>query len=286
MLCSQAFSKLRQMLSVIYEEREARRMAAIVMEDAFGWTTAREDRTLSLEEEDQWTAIRERLSNHEPLQYVLGQADFYGLKFLVDQRVLIPRQETEELVHWILENKSLTTGVEPAKPAAKLLDIGTGSGCIAITLKRKWPQLEVHGLDVSAGALGLAKRNAKRHSVEIHFHELDILRFDHRDRLGDYQLIVSNPPYIPPSEKELMGRSVIEFEPAEALFTPEEDPLLFYRKIARFAQLHLTAGGRLFMECNEFRIGAVQTVLKDCHFKNITVRQDLQGKERMICGQR
>ena len=223
--------------------------------------------------------IKTRLLAGEPVQYVVGFAWFYGLKFKVNPTVLIPRPETEELVEWVLETvKNLK--LETQNP--KLLDIGTGSGCIPITLKVKKPSLNISAVDISEGALITASRNAYRMNADVEFQRIDILNESEWSQLADFHIIVSNPPYIPNFEKALMEDNVLSYEPHLALFVEDEKPLIFYEKIADFAKKHLCTEGSLFFECNEFNAAEVVEMLEEKGFKTVELRRDMSGKNRMI----
>jgi release factor glutamine methyltransferase len=274
-----SFDEFVQSLSAHFDPREAQSMARIVFEDCFDlqrsqFATAQ----LSPAQSAQLQSIHDQLLTQKPLQYILGQADFYGLKFKVDPRVLIPRPETEELVEWVLEV------IENQFPNRNLriLDIGTGSGCIPIVLQKKLPKAEVWGLDVSAAALELAHENATLNQVQVNWCEQDILHEELWPQLPTFDLIISNPPYIPYQEQALMPPQVTDFEPHLALFVDDVDPLLFYRVIAKFAQKHLNAGGNLFFECNEYNASEVVVLLKESGWREVELRKDLSGKERMI----
>lgn len=269
---------LEESLQVRYEPGEAQSITRIVLEDAFVYRGDQKDRELSPEEEMLYLHVRQRLLRGEPVQYILGEADFYGLKFLVDPRVLIPRQETEELVYWVLE-----TWKQSGKPGdKKVLDIGTGTGCIPITIKHEAPTLDVYGLDVKADILQLAEENAHRHKTDINWIERDILDTSQWEKLGQFDYIISNPPYIPPSQQHLMPEHVLAYEPELALFAPENDPLVFYREIGLFAYQHLPDGGYLFFETNEFNAERVADLLKDIGFTEVELKKDIQGKNRMV----
>ncbi len=263
---------------MIYEEREAESIARIVFEDAFQIHNFHRQDDLSSEYLTRLGEIEKRLLSHEPVQYILGLADFYGLKFKVNKHVLIPRQETEELVLWILEegNKRVQ------KTEIKVLDIGTGSGCIPITLKKKMPNWKIDALDVSEQALIIARENAERNNTEINFFQLDILNETLWNDLDEYDIIVSNPPYIPENEEKLMPENVLKFEPHLALFVKDGNPLIFYEKIARFAVEKLNHRGELFFEVNEFNANQVLQIVENMNFAKTTLKQDLNGKFRMI----
>ena len=272
MTIEETHQALTKSIQPIYGEREASSIARIVFEDAFQLFDVSSKKEFLFT--DKFTAIQQRLVQQEPVQYVLGQADFYGLKFKVSPDVLIPRPETEELVHWILETNE---SVEPA-----ILDIGTGSGCIPITLKKKIPRAIVSGLDISEKALAIARANGTWNEVMLFFIQLDILQKSDWDDLPDYDIIISNPPYIPHNEADLMPTWVKDYEPALALFVEHPDPLLFYRVIADFAAIHLTSNGYLFFETNEFNAQEVAQLLKDKYFQEVVIQKDMSGKERMI----
>ncbi|MBL7816471.1 MAG: peptide chain release factor N(5)-glutamine methyltransferase [Saprospiraceae bacterium] len=254
-----------------YGEGEARAMCRYVFDDYFGTQSDSETfLPFLLEDLDK---IKQRLLQSEPVQYVVGFAWFYGFKFKVNNNVLIPRPETEELVEWILTHKKAQTSV---------LDIGTGSGCIPVTLKVKKPQWTIAAVDVSEGALITASRNAYRLNADVDFKRLDILNEKEWTQLGTFDIIVSNPPYIPQFEKTLMAKNVLDFEPAVALFVEDENALIFYEQIADFALTHLNTEGALFFECNEFNAYEVATLLKTKGFTDIELRKDMSGKDRMI----
>lgn len=226
-----------------------------------------------------------KLQTHMPVQYVLGEADFFGLKFKVNPSVLIPRPETEELVAWVLEEKEAGSDVEKSGEREKLkaiLDIGTGSGCIPIAIKKNWPKAVVFALDISAEALQTAQKNALLNQVEVNFFQSDILNFDAVKEARQFAIIVSNPPYITPKEKKLMQPNVLDFEPHQALFVPEENPLQFYKAIAKYASFMLQKNGLLFLEINENFGQQTAALLQQHGFINIELRQDFRNKDRMI----
>lgn len=229
----------------------------------------------------------QRLKNFEPIQYIIGETEFFGMPFKVDKNVLIPRPETEELVLWLLES------VPPLKRARgmfSILDIGTGSGCIPIVLASELPKAKITAVDISEGALEIAKQNAKLNEVNINFIEIDILNSNAWNlvvknlvsKTIEIDCIVSNPPYIRELERELMQANVIKHEPATALFVKDNDALIFYRKIADFAQIYLKQDGNLFFEINEYLGNDVSKMLEEKDFKNIEIRKDIFGKDRMV----
>lgn len=272
------FEQLVNDLISRYGAGEARSIARIVFEDAFGARRPAEAR-LSPEEMPRFEDIRQRLLHGEPVQYVLGQADFFGLKFAVNASVLIPRQETEELVAWVLEwLKTLEN------PAPHVLDIGLGSGCIAVTLKRKRPAIRLFGIEKSPEALALAEQNARTWLGEqaFVFSLADILDTTTLPAFPPLDVIVSNPPYITRNEQHWMPEHVLAHEPALALFVDNDDPLQFYRAIGQFAQQQLAPNGTLFFECNEFHAAEVADLLRQLGFAHAELRRDLSGADRMV----
>jgi len=214
-----------------------------------------------------------RLKRFEPIQYILGETEFFGLKLKVKPGVLIPRPETEELVQWMTE----TTW--PSKP--KILDVGTGSGCIALALKNKLPFAEISAIDFSKEALQTATENAALNDLEVEFIQSDILQWS-KINWPLYDGIVSNPPYVRELEKKEMQANVLKYEPETALFVPDDDPLIFYHQIGHFAQHYLKAEGKLFFEINESMGEQIVHFLEQIGFKNIELRKDLNEKNRMI----
>ena len=214
-----------------------------------------------------------KLKNQIPVQYIVGETAFCGLLFKVDKNVLIPRPETEELVEWILQNHKKSESL-------KILDIGTGSGCIAISLAKNLPNAKVFALDVSAEALIVAKNNGEMNQVTVDFILADILTIE---RLPDtFDIMVSNPPYVRESEKDLMQQNVLSNEPHIALFVENENPLLFYDKIAELAKSHLTENGVLYFEINQYLGKETVDLLKSKSFKNIELKKDIYGVDRMV----
>lgn len=214
-----------------------------------------------------------RLASGEPLQYLLGYTPFCGLHYKVDSRVLIPRPETAELVEWVLQECK-------GKRHGRLLDIGTGSGCIAITLARGLADWYVKAYDVSTGALEVARENSQINHADVQFEQMDILNCNEHG--GEYNVIVANPPYIMESEKVDMEYRVIGFEPHLALFAPEEDPLLFYRAIAEYGCNNLEHGGSLYFEINPLQAERLHSLLEVMGYHHIESRDDIYGKTRMI----
>ena len=239
---------------------------------------------ISKKEEQPLFEALAQLRLQRPIQYITGKALFMDLDFEVDENVLIPRPETEELVRWILEDF-------PAGPASligsrgrdlKILDIGSGSGCIAITLAKNLPEAKVYALDISEGALEIAKRNAIRNDVSIEFINGDILALSGLQE--NFDIIVSNPPYVREVEKKEMQKNVLENEPDLALFVSDENPLIFYGAITRFANVHLNINGILFLEINQYLAKETQRLLEQHNFSEIELRKDMYGNDRMLKG--
>lgn len=237
---------------------------------------------LSLQDEACLLRYLEQLKAGTPLQYVLGETEFYGLPFKVTSSVLIPRPETEELVDWII--KEVKKGSESSgSKSFNILDIGTGSGCIPIALKKHLSEARVFGLDISPEAVEVAISNSKLNETDVRFWKDDILNPAHQELLKTtYNIIVSNPPYVTMAEKDQMHKNVLEHEPHTALFVSDDDPLQFYRAIALFAKSHLQNEGLLFLEINENLGEETVSLLVDNGFTNIALRLDLRGKPRMI----
>lgn len=264
-------------LAAYYPGSEIRGFTRLIMESVCGLTYTEmilyKEREPDAKQKKELARIIGRLKTYEPIQYILGETEFYNLKLIVNPNVLIPRPETEELVHWILDTEM------PRQ--AKLLDIGTGSGCIALALKANLPEAIVKGIDISDKALETARKNAHLNQLEVHFTKADILNIAGND-LEQLDVIVSNPPYVRESEKQLMQKNVLDFEPTEALFVSDNDPLIFYLSIAQFAKVQLRKGGFLFFEINEYLGAEVFTLLEDFGFVNIELKMDLMGKNRMM----
>lgn len=277
----QLFDQCRSELSTHYSHPEAQSIAFMLLEYAFGFDktqvlvnkNAQVDTTTWQKYED---ALK-RLQQQEPIQYIIGQTEFYGLPFKVQTGVLIPRPETEELVDWIIQN-------HPPQPL-HLLDIGTGSGCIAVTLAKHLPQAQVSALDVSPQALSIAQQNAELNQVNIRFIQENILAPSALD-VADQSLdvVVSNPPYVTPAEKAQMHTNVLAHEPELALFVPQDEPLLFYEAIAQFAQQKLKPKGALYFEINELFGQATQAMMEQKGFTNVEIKKDMFGKDRMAVG--
>ncbi|RMG87294.1 MAG: peptide chain release factor N(5)-glutamine methyltransferase [Bacteroidetes bacterium] len=276
-----AREKFIQALSDTFHPREAKNIARLVFEDVFEKNNPADESPFSVEQINQLRQIETRLKKNEPVQYITGIADFYGLKFRVTPDVLIPRPETEELVYWIIESHK-----KAAQAPVRALDIGTGSGCIAVSIQHKMPNWQVSGADISAGALEVARQNAAQYGAPVQWLLFDVCRPEAWPADGQWDLIVSNPPYIPHKEKKLMAPNVLDYEPSVALFVEDENPLLFYDKIGDFALRFLTPGGFLYFELNEFNARQVSRLLEEKGFREIEIARDLYGKNRMLGAQK
>ena len=227
-----------------------------------------------------WNSILEQLKQEIPVQYLLGKTSFYGLDFEVNENVLIPRPETEELVEWILSNNLIIQKSNPETSGLKILDIGTGSGCIAISLAKNIPNAAVFAIDVSEKALATAKTNAENNSVNVTFINQNILETE--DLRQQFDIIVSNPPYVRNLEKEEIKKNVLDNEPHLALFVEDNDALIFYKKIAELAQENLSKNGQLYFEINQYLGKEMVDLLEKMNFKNIQLRKDIYGNDRML----
>jgi len=270
---------LLKKLRSIYPEEDASQITDWVMESLTGSKKTErmlyKNAAITDKEELELQEFTERLMQHEPVQYVLNETWFCGLKFYVDKNVLIPRPETEELVEWIIANCKFPID------KLKILDIGSGSGCIPITLKRKLRKAEVWSCDISETALQVAKKNANALGVDVNFFQLDFLDKDQRQKLPSFDIIVSNPPYVPEKDKEEMQPNVLKYEPATALFVLDDDPLIFYKAIADFGKHHLNKPGMIYAEIHESIGEAVTQVFESEHY-SMELKKDMQGKQRML----
>lgn len=269
-----------QELTPIFDEGEAESFFYLILENKQQLKridlALQHDLTFSEDEIKIWNAILEQLKNEIPVQYLLGKTSFYGLDFEVNTNVLIPRPETEELVDWIIKSNQ----VDQNSKGLKILDIGTGSGCIAISLANYIPNAKVFAIDVSESALDTAKKNAESNKVEVTFTNKNIL--ETVDLEQQYDIIVSNPPYVRNLEKEEIKKNVLDNEPHLALFVEDDDALIFYRKIAELAQKNLSENGQLFFEINQYLGQEMINLLEEMNFKNVELRKDIYGNDRMI----
>jgi len=261
-----------------FDEREAISITYLILEHHF--KVLKQDIVVdtvlefSSESSKKLKAMIKRLQKNEPIQYILGEADFYGRKFNVNPAVLIPRSETEDLIHLIID--------ENRGKSLRILDIGTGSGCIAVSLKLELTECEVYGIDVNTNALKQAWDNAKKHEADVTFYHADVLKEELP--VKNLDIIVSNPPYVPKKDKHLIGQNVLDHEPEEALFVKDEDPLLFYRRIAELAPASLVQGGRLYFEINENYADDTIKVIQEAGFQDLQVVPDIHGSDRIVKG--
>jgi release factor glutamine methyltransferase len=268
---------LEKKLASSHGEREAKSIVAILFHHFFGWnktdlSSKSQDRLSESEILKLHMATKEVLSG-KPVQHITGSVFFYGNEFKVNHHVLIPRPETEELVDVIVKSFN--------HPNPIILDVGTGSGCIAISLKKAIKQSEVYAIDISSEALEVAKLNAELNNCEIHFLCDDVL---HSSWNKPLDVLVSNPPYIPIREAELLDKNVLDYEPHSALFVPNNDPLIFYKALILLAEKYLRVDGIIALECHELYADQVAELCKLPLFKKVELRQDMQGKNRMVLG--
>ena len=278
------YNELWRQLTQVYDDYEAKAIARMVYEVRFGLMPSDlfigKDTQLSTDDQKLLAEITQRLLTGEPIQYVLGEAEFGGRTFHVEPGVLIPRPETYELCQWIMEERR---GKKEEGRNTSILDIGTGSGCIACTLAAELADAEVTAWDISNDALRIATENAKRTNVHVSFEKVDVLNTSllNRERPATgLDIIVSNPPYICNKERATMERNVLEHEPELALFVPDDDPLLFYRTIARFAAKALNPSGALYFEINPLYVSEMQQMLSKEGFSHTEIRNDQFGKQR------
>lgn len=280
MTIHEATQRLIFQLFDLYEEREARNIADMVMERITGFQKI--DRVIHKKlsllpaQAEDFERFSQELIKNRPVQYVLGEAWFAGMPFFVNENVLIPRPETEELVEWI------TNDTINKNSNQQILDIGTGSGCIPIALKKYLSAAAITACDVSGEALDIAKTNADRLHLQVSFVQCNFLDEPARDSLPGATIIVSNPPYIPFENRNEMRNNVLAYEPHLALFVPDEDPFIFYKAISRFAEKKLLPGGSVYVEIHEGYGDAVSDIFKKAGLEDVVVKTDLQGKERMV----
>jgi len=269
---------VRKELAGIYSKGEIESFIFLILEKLKGYSRTQfflaKDDILSAEELAEIEKIVARLKNHEPIQYILGMTEFYGLPFYTVPEVLIPRPETEELVQWIIQENKL------ARPA--ILDIGTGTGCIPVSLLKNIPEATVLACDISPVCIETASRNAQLNNCKVLVFEYNILTQSPEIDFPELDIIVSNPPYVCESEKLQMEENVLNFEPELALFVPDNDPLLFYRSISNFAKVHLKNGGKLYFEINEALGEKCSEMLQQKGFSGVRIKQDIHGKDRFI----
>ena len=291
MTIQDASKKLIRELSSIYDERESSAIADWVLEHLTGWRKAERiiNKKSRLNEGaiEKLQSMTQQLMAYKPVQYVLKEAYFHEMRLYVDENVLIPRPETEELVQWTIDEVSRLqfsvygSGSSNPEITLKVLDVGTGSGCIPIALKKDIPNLDVYACDISDDALSVARKNAAEQNVDVEFRRINFLDEKHRSTLPQFDIVVSNPPYISEEEKETIDKHVIEYEPHLALFVPEDDSLIFYRVLADFGKSHLIKGGCMLMEIHFEKGEAVMRLFEQKGYR-VELKKDLQGKDRMI----
>ncbi len=279
MTTAQFEAKFKSELKGIYDDREASNITDWVFEHVTGlkkWQRRNNQDTLSDTQKNQLENYLKKLLRSMPVQYVLNEAWFYKRKYYVNENVLIPRPETEELVEWVIQDSTATQ-----KNKIQIIDIGTGSGCIPVSLKLELPNVLVDAIDISDKALLIAKRNAYKLKASINFFQINFLQNAEWLLLSKYDIIVSNPPYIPISEKKMLSKNVADFEPQVALFVKNDEPFIFYKQIADFAQLHLNTDGKIYVEVHEAYANDVKKIFDAAGFTAI-IKKDIYGKERMV----
>ncbi len=268
---------IKSELGTYYPDTEIQGFVRLILESVLFLTytdiVLQKDKTVSADELATIKELVTKLKKYEPIQYILGETEFYDLRLTVSPAVLIPRPETEELVHWIIHSE--------IAPAARILDVGTGSGCIALAIKNELGGADLTAVDISENALEIAKNNAARNNLDVNFIQADILSWRNYN-WPQFDVVVSNPPYVRELEKEMMDDNVLRYEPKGALFVENENPLVFYRTISEFALVNLKKGGCLFFEINEYLGKEMVALVKAMGFSNIELRKDLNGRDRML----
>lgn len=285
---------IKDQLKKIYEEQEAGNIAGLAIEHISGLSKTervlKRQQELSASQSELLHKILQRLKDHEPIQYIMNKAWFYGMELYVDKNVLIPRPETEELVQWIVDDVKgsgkdvfIRRAMEADETTQlKILDVGAGSGCISLALKKAMPKAEVWGCDVSEEALNVARRNGSSLNIRVDFQGLNFLDKAEQKLLPTVDIIVSNPPYVPLKDKEQMNANVADHEPHTALFVPDEDPLIFYKALAEFGKKRLYKKGSIYMEIHEEIGNEVANLFKENGYTNVEIKKDMQGKDRMV----
>lgn len=272
-----AIASIRKELTGHYDKPEIESLIFLIFDKLRGYSRTQlllSTDELNEHEQEELVQILTRLKNHEPIQYILGETEFYGMKFYTVPGVLIPRPETEELVQWIIQ--------ENTKPDPVILDIGTGTGCIPVSLRKNIPGSTVYACDISVVCIETARRNARLNACEITVQEYDILNNLPETEFPELDIVVSNPPYVRDLEKAQMQRNVLEFEPGLALFVPDDDPLIFYTHIAEFGKKHLKSGGMVYFEINEAFGVKCSEMMKQKGYSEVMLKKDIHGKDRMI----
>jgi release factor glutamine methyltransferase len=282
MTTGEIYNDFKSKLKTIYDGREAENISDWVFENVTGlkkWQRREnQNKELSKAESERIKNHLDQLLKHKPVQYVLNEAWFYKRKFYVNENVLIPRPETEELVEWIIADvRSMASGLQ----SLKIIDVGTGSGCIPVSLKKELSQANITAIDISEKALSVAKKNAAELNALIYFFQMNFLKEKEWESLSQYHIIASNPPYIPINEKEILAENVREFEPEVALFVKNNDPFIFYKKIIHFSATHLKENGKIYVEVYEEYAKEVKNIFEKLGLI-AELKKDIYGKERMI----
>lgn len=276
------FNHYQNKLQAIYSEEEAKSIIYLLFNHLFGINRLdiflNSSQKLSESEIVTVHDVTDELLQYIPIQYITGVSVFCGLQLEVNPATLIPRPETEELVNFVSQNIK--------NNSLKVLDIGTGSGAIAIALKNINPHIEMFACDISKEALQTAQENAKRLVLDVHFFEMDILNYQNFEVSPQFDIIVSNPPYIPAAEKEIMNQNITDYEPSIALFVPDENPLVFYKAIIKFSLLHLKEKGKLFFEIHEQFGTQIISLLEEYGFKNCIIKKDVFDKDRIVVAEK
>jgi len=285
MTVHEATKQLIDSLTDIYDDSEAANITELIVEHITRWSrierTTNKDVPLSYAQKELLEQSVKRLQQHEPVQYIINEAWFAGMRFYVDKNVLIPRPETEELVEWVVKEFK-TKNPDPITAGNKILDVGTGSGCIAIALKKNLPDAEIWACDISDEVLNIARMNADALGATIDFTPLNFLEADQRNQLPHVDIIVSNPPYVPQQDRAEMRKNVVDHEPSIALFVPDNDPLVFYKAIADFAKEKLNEGGSIYLEIHEGLAEKIDHLFRTKDYSSVEIKKDLQGKDRMV----
>ncbi len=279
-----AQQEIMERLEKLYPEAEVQAMSAMLLEALTGWSGAQ----LVLHRQEPIDSVKrtllegwmQELAGHRPIQYVIGYCWFYKHRFNVNEAVLIPRAETEELVHWVLES------IQSASDTVLVTDIGTGSGCIAVSIAAAQPRAIVKAVDKSREALKVAEENAARVGKKLEFIEMDFLDRQQEDKLSEADIFISNPPYIPLQQREEIASHVRDFEPSMALFVADDDPLIFYRRLAELGKSKLRSNGWIYVEIHEYYGKEVVALFHQLGYINVVLKKDMQGKDRMVRAQK
>lgn len=280
----QAYNDFAKELKTIYNDREAENITDWIFWNVTGlkkWEIRNNASEPEYPVSGKLEKYLKQLLQHKPVQYVLNEAWFYKRKFFVNENVLIPRPETEELVEWVITDLRSTKPEVRSNNNFKIIDIGTGSGCIPVSIKKELPGITVAAIDISEKALQVAKKNSEELNAEVNFSQTDFLNEKEWNLLENYDIIVSNPPYIPLSEKDILSKNVTEFEPGIALFVENNNPFIFYERLSVFACSHLNPNGKIYVEVHEEYANEVKNIFQKKGFSAI-LKKDIYGKERMI----